>query len=745
MSLIVLVEFTNDQRTIAIKCKRNQKMRDICRKYSMKEQIKKEKLYFIYQNVKVNEELTFEELAINNDKNNGKMSILVEKRDLEQENEVFEKSKDIICPDCGELAFLKIKDNKLIFLECQNHHKNENILINEYEEKQKIDQSRVKCSYCISNKIDSKNKKFFLCFTCNKNLCPRCQIDHCKDHYIIDYDDKNYKCKEHKNQNFCYYCKNCQQNLCFDCKINHDKKKHEIEELRHIQKKDLIQKSDEINNCINKYNEDLNLITEKFQKTKNHFKFLFKLNKDYLDFYNEDNRNYITLHNLNEIYNNNTICEEINTIINDNIILNKINRILNLSDNKNIDDEFNINSLKDSITKNKELIRNNISEENNNNGIIIINYKIIKENQKYINIFDSNFVKNNKNNNLFVIYNEEEFEIREKLDISNLNINSSFLKIKLKGINNIIDASYMFCDCPIFSFSVISKWNTIKVTNMERMFYGCEYLETLPDISNWNTINVNNMSYMFYNCNQLQSLPDISNWKLNNIKNISNMFYNCSSLKRLPDISKWTMENLQYMNNLFYNCSSLTSEEFPDISNWNTEKVENMGYIFYGCSSLKNLPDISKWKTKKVNNMRFMFNGCSSLKMLPDISKWNINNVTDLSGMFSGCNSLKELPDISKWKINKAISMNGMFQNCNSLKDIPDISKWEIKNVNYISDLFNGCNSLEDIHKIDKKWNFRKVKKMSNLFQMCTSIVNYESLKKWNKDLVNRKKKEKNI
>ena len=44
--------------------------------------------------------------------------------------------------------------------------------------------------------------------------------------------------------------------------------------------------------------------------------------------------------------------------------------------------------------------------------------------------------------------------------------------IKLKGIKNITDMSYMF--------------------------YECSKLSSLPDISKWNTSNVKDMSYIFY-------------------------------------------------------------------------------------------------------------------------------------------------------------------------------------------------------------------------------------------------------
>jgi len=225
----------------------------------------------------------------------------------------------------------------------------------------------------------------------------------------------------------------------------------------------------------------------------------------------------------------------------------------------------------------------------------------IKKNDKYINIFGHDFVKNNKNKCKILVDNKE-YEITEKYYVNN-NINNN-LDVKLKGINYVTDMSYMF--------------------------YRCSALSSLPDISKWNTNNVTGMSYMFCGCSALPSLPDISKWNTNNVTDMSNMFGYCLSLSYLPDIS-----------------------------NWNTNNVTDMSYMFYGCSSLLSLPDISKWNTSNVTNMSGMFCRCSSLSSLPDISKWNTNKVKDMNDMFSECSSLSFLFDFSK--IYKTKSLLTLF------------------------------------------------------------------------------------
>jgi len=137
-----------------------------------------------------------------------------------------------------------------------------------------------------------------------------------------------------------------------------------------------------------------------------------------------------------------------------------------------------------------------------------INILYIINRKNNIDIFGSKFVENNKNKYKMIIDNEE-YELAHNYNIKSHNNNK--LKIKLKGINNITDMSYMFFRCSsLLSLSDISKWNTNNVTNMCYMFSGCSSLSSLPDISKWNTNNITDTSEMFSRCKSLSSLPDIS-------------------------------------------------------------------------------------------------------------------------------------------------------------------------------------------------------------------------------------------
>ena len=52
------------------------------------------------------------------------MNILVYSNELDKNNEKENKikSKDVICPECGELCRIKIIDYKIKINECKNNH-----------------------------------------------------------------------------------------------------------------------------------------------------------------------------------------------------------------------------------------------------------------------------------------------------------------------------------------------------------------------------------------------------------------------------------------------------------------------------------------------------------------------------------------------------------------------------------------------------------------------------------------------
>ena len=467
-----------------IQSDQEEKMKDIFKKYTQKLEKDINSLYFVYSgNIILNDELNFEMIANKDDKLRNKMNIVVNDKNYSELNSPIKKSKDIICPKCFENIKINIEDYNVFLYDCKNAHEIENISLNEFEETQKVDISKIKCNICKeTNKNETSNNIFYRCNSCQKNLCPICKYSHDKTHYIINYNQKNYICEKH-NEIFTLYCKVCKNNICMYCENEHNN--HDIISFGKMMptKEKLGNYKEKLKKTIDKFKRDIEEMINILNKTMENIQHYYNIIYDIININNDSNRkvNYEILYNISKIYDNN-ILEDLNDIINDDNINNKFKKI------KNIYDKMTIKHIKS----------------------LNIEYKINK-NQNIIRIFGSKFVKNNKDK-CKIIIEGKEYELTDEFNINNCNKINKSLQLKLKGIKNI--------------------------TNMSYMFKGSESLVSLPNISNMDTLNITNMSYLFFGCTSLKILPDISNWNTSNVTNMSYMFCGCSSLFYLPDISK---------------------------------------------------------------------------------------------------------------------------------------------------------------------------------------------------------------
>ena len=434
-----LIEFSYEGVNTIIQCKVDEKLKDIFKNFKFKVNDENKILIYMYNGINIqNEELTFNEIANSEDKKRNKMNILV----IESEGQApitqdcIIKSNNIICPECKEDIKFKIDDYVINLFECKNKHDIDNIFLNEFNSTQNVNISKIICQNCGKyNKGNVHNNIFYKCNNCKKDLCPICYSSHDKNHNVINYDDKNYICEQH-NKAYIAYCEDCKENICLYCEKNHND--HNINAYGK-----LIPDDNNMNNILrqleekkNKLINDINDMIIKLNKVKDNFELYYNINKNIINNFNNEKINYEILYNINNI-NNNDIIKDINNIINEKNIQNKFNKLINIFD-----------------------------QMTNHNRITII-YNINKNDN--IKIFGKEFIKNNINNCKMIINNKEE-QISESFNA--YNYKKVKIIIKLKGIKNITNMSYMFSNCP--------------------------NLLSLPDISKWNTTNVDNMCYMFY-------------------------------------------------------------------------------------------------------------------------------------------------------------------------------------------------------------------------------------------------------
>ena len=95
-----------------------------------------------------------------NDKDTDLKILVYELKDNKSDNKnKIKYSKDIICPKCGENCLISIDDYKISLNQCSNGHEQKNILLNRFYDTQKIDESKIICSNCSKNILESYHSK----------------------------------------------------------------------------------------------------------------------------------------------------------------------------------------------------------------------------------------------------------------------------------------------------------------------------------------------------------------------------------------------------------------------------------------------------------------------------------------------------------------------------------------------------------------------------------------------------------
>jgi len=145
---MIEIKFIYKGRNIPIQCNKNDLLKDIFNKFEIK--IENNSVYYLYKGNKIDKDIQLEELIKGDDINN--INILVNNiNEIDKKNIV--KSKLVKCPECKENIRIKMNDYKIKLYDCKNGHNIENLLLEEYENTQKIDISEIKCNICnINNK-----------------------------------------------------------------------------------------------------------------------------------------------------------------------------------------------------------------------------------------------------------------------------------------------------------------------------------------------------------------------------------------------------------------------------------------------------------------------------------------------------------------------------------------------------------------------------------------------------------------
>ena len=242
-----------------------------------------------------------------------------------EEKESLKQSKEIICPICNELCEINFNNYKIYLNNCINKHCFPNLIINEFYDFQKINEKKIICNQCQSNKLDAYDNKFYICCKCNIHLCPLCKNSHDTKHIIIDYEDKNILCNR-RGERYILYCKDNNKSICDLCDMKNNNYIFLYKAFKNIAKLNSINEfqikinnlKKELKNITN--NNELHLVIDNFEKLYKIESNIIKYNNNYKNYYS-----FINMKNINQ-YNDNII-KDINKIINEKQVENRLKYI----------------------------------------------------------------------------------------------------------------------------------------------------------------------------------------------------------------------------------------------------------------------------------------------------------------------------------------------------------------------------------------------------------------------------------
>ena len=214
------IKFIYEKNIFEMILEKRDKIENLLEKYAKLLSIKRKDLLFLYKGKNI---LLFENKTINNLKKNKNIIISVFRM---IKNNKINEIENIICPICKNLTFFNINEDHININNCKNKHKNK-YSINEFIEKQHIDENDIKCYIC-NNKKYLYNDNFYIC-SCGKYICQLCtKIHKQNDNHNLLYYKKRYSyCNKHIYE-FISYCSLCNSNLCEKCEKEHYNHKNKI-------------------------------------------------------------------------------------------------------------------------------------------------------------------------------------------------------------------------------------------------------------------------------------------------------------------------------------------------------------------------------------------------------------------------------------------------------------------------------------------------------------------------------------
>ena len=356
---MVELEFDYEQNKIYIQANLDEYFSNVINKYYIKSQLEPNSVIFMVHSIQIPENKRIFEVMNQFEKTNKRMYIAVfPLYKCDSNKNIIVDAKEIICPKCSEQCRIKVEDYMIKLYDCKNNHQT-TIKLDEFKETQKIDLNKIKCNNCNFKSMGNTfNNTFYYCLNCRANLCVLCKSKHKKNHFIINYEQKDYKCPYHFDSYF-KYCYNCKSNICMLCNQAH--LNHKLESYENIISNPDNKRIelDKIKNEIDIFNKNVKKIINGLNQLIENMETYYNIFNNIFNNYNVNDKNYHVLKNINQINLNTNIYNEILQINKNKNNIDKINKIFNIyykMQGKNNLDPFNFFNY-DSNEKSKTVTR----------------------------------------------------------------------------------------------------------------------------------------------------------------------------------------------------------------------------------------------------------------------------------------------------------------------------------------------------------------------------------------------------
>ena len=441
---------------------------------------------------------------------------------LNENNNEIKINNDINYNKINDILFIREINNNNLGLSIFNLNYNRLS-----ESNQEILDEKYNCILCS---IIIKKEKPYFCYKCQKIFHDKC---------LKDWD------KKCKSQNKSFSCPNCRNELPIEKwnkkldyeenrkddanlmnQINEYKLNNKMNENINIIKdrkiNELIEKNNQLNELIKKYENYINKTLLVFNNIlnkielmhslftlENNFQLNELLNIKQFNFDNFDN-------NLNKI--SNVINEElekfIEIMINNNKteinnVNNKINLLnvnkMNLNISNNYEEEINSKNSYQKIDNNVDIFNNPTNKENTNYKCSI-NIGYFTKNSGIYNIFGENFVMNNFDN-IDLIINGEQHRL---VNSYKLKTGENIVTVKIK--NDLTNLSFMFSGCSsLKNIEELKYFDVTKSKYIEFLLSYCPLLEDINPLRYCDVSNCQSFKGMFAGCVSLTNISPLVN------------------------------------------------------------------------------------------------------------------------------------------------------------------------------------------------------------------------------------------